>query len=135
MTKELRLQAKTKTLSPDRQDPPKSVAKLLNFIQKNLDDNKALEPTTINLAGKSSIADYLVIVSGTSARHVAALADQLSRALKDKGFGAARIEGMRQADWVLMDVGDIIVHVFRSEVRDFYNLEKMWSVDLEAGTG
>ncbi len=126
------MQANTRTPSPDRSNSPETVAKLLNFIQKNLDDNKAQEMTTIDLAGKSSIADYLVIVSGTSVRHVAALTDHLARDLKLNDHGSARIEGLPAADWVLMDVGDIIVHIFRPEVRGFYNLEKMWSVDLDS---
>ena len=71
----------------------------------------------------------MVVASGRSQRHVGAMADQLIRKLKEKGFGRARVEGLPHADWVLIDAGDVIVHIFRPEVRDFYNLEKMWSAD------
>ena len=81
---------------------------------------------TIDIKKKSSIGDYMVIASGRSDRHVGAIADQIQRKLKDAGLGRVRIEGQPQCDWVLIDTGDIIVHVFRPEVREFYNLEKMW---------
>ena len=84
---------------------------------------------TIDLAGKSSIGDFMVIATGRSDRHVGAIAEQIQRKLKDKGLGRVRIEGLEACDWVLLDTGDIIVHVFRPEVREFYNLEKMWSAD------
>jgi ribosome-associated protein len=84
---------------------------------------------TIDLTGKSSIADMMVIASGRSQRHVGAIADQLQKKLKDAGFARLRIEGMPACDWVLIDAGDVVVHVFRPEVRAFYNLEKMWSAD------
>jgi ribosome-associated protein len=125
------LQAKKRTRSRERSNQPETVAKLLNFIQTNLDDNKAVDPATIDLAGKSSIADYLVIASGTSVRHVAAMADHLTRGLRKENLANPRTEGLPQADWVLIDAGDIIVHIFRPEVRGFYDLEKMWSVDFE----
>ncbi len=80
----------------------------------------------IDLAGKSPLADTMVITSGRSQRHVAAIAERLIGDLKDAGCGALRAEGMRTADWVLIDAGDVIVHIFRPEVRGFYNLEKMW---------
>ena len=94
-----------------------------------LDEAKAEKVVTIDLAGKSSIGDFMVITSGRSDRHVGAIADQLQRKLKEKGLGRVRIEGQETCDWVLIDTGDIIVHVFRPEVREFYNLEKMWSAD------
>ena len=84
---------------------------------------------SIDLEGKSSIADTMVIASGRSQRHVGAIADQLHKKLKDAGYMRLRVEGMPACDWVLIDAGDVIVHVFRPEVRAFYNLEKMWSAD------
>jgi ribosome-associated protein len=83
----------------------------------------------IDLKGSSPLADTIVIASGRSQRHVAALADHLLRALKDEGFGRAQVEGLPHADWVLIDAGDVIVHIFRPEVRAFYQIEKIWSVD------
>jgi ribosome-associated protein len=83
----------------------------------------------IDLKGKSSVADALVIASGRSHRHVGAMADHLLRALKDAGHGKARVEGLPACDWVLIDAGDVIVHLFRPEVRAFYNIEKIWSVE------
>ena len=83
----------------------------------------------IDLKGKSSFADGLVVASGRSHRHVGAIADHLLRALKDAGHGKAKVEGLPHCDWVLIDAGDVVVHVFRPEVRNFYNIEKIWSVD------
>ena len=88
--------------------------------------------TVIDLRGKSTIGDFMVVASGTSSRHVVALADQLVAALKKHGFKGILPEGIRQGDWVLIDAGDIIVHLFRPEVRSFYGMEKMWEADLEA---
>lgn len=110
---------------------PADVGKLLALVQTSLDDDKAEDVVTIALQGKSSIADYMVIASGRSARHVGAIADHLLHKAKDAGYGKAQVEGLKSCDWVLIDVGDIIVHLFRPEVRAFYNLEKMWSVDME----
>ncbi len=103
---------------------------LLNLIQKTLDDNKAENIVTIDLKGKTSIANYMVIASGTSNRHVAALADKLKYELKQKGYKATS-EGEEKANWVLIDAFDVIVHIFCPEVRDFYNLEKMWNTAAE----
>lgn len=89
----------------------------------------------IDLKGKSSMADALIVASGRSQRHVGALADHLQRALKTAGFGKAPMEGLPQCDWVLIDAGDVIVHLFRPEVRAFYNLEKIWSVEPPRPTG
>ncbi|MET0546700.1 MAG: ribosome silencing factor [Caulobacterales bacterium] len=97
------------------------------LVLKSLDDDKAEEIIQIDLKGKSSLADTMVIASGRSARHVAAIADHLVRTLKEAGFGRPRVEGMATADWVLIDAGDVIVHLFRPEVRTFYNLEKIWA--------
>jgi ribosome-associated protein len=102
---------------------------LLNVVLDTLDAAKAEGVAVIDLRGKTSIGDQMVIASGRSQRHVGAVADNLIKKLKDEGFGRARVEGMPQCDWVLIDAGDVIVHIFRPEVRDFYNLEKMWSAD------
>ena len=104
-------------------------AQLLNVVLDTLDDAKAEEVVSIDLKGKTSIGDHMVVASGRSQRHVGAMADQLIRKLKDAGYGRARVEGLPHADWVLIDTGDVIVHIFRPEVREFYNLEKMWSAD------
>jgi len=112
-----------------------SVSRAIETVLASLEDSKAENIVSIDLFGKSSLADHMVIASGRSHRHVAAVADQLLKALKDAGLGNARVEGLASADWVLIDSGDIIVHVFRPEVRDFYNLEKMWQApDLEEET-
>ena len=102
---------------------------LLAHITAWLDDAKAEKVVAIDIRGKSSIGDYMVIASGRSDRHVGAIAEQLQRKLREVGHGRARIEGRPQCDWVLIDALDIIVHVFRPEVREFYNLEKMWSAE------
>ncbi|MBL6936875.1 MAG: ribosome silencing factor [Alphaproteobacteria bacterium] len=102
---------------------------LLERIKASLDDDKALDIVTIPLEGRSSLADALVIATGTSSRHVASIADHLARKLKDAGYGTRPVNGAQQGDWVLVDAGDVIVHIFRAEVRDYYDLEGMWSVD------
>jgi ribosome-associated protein len=102
---------------------------LLRDIVHWLDEAKAEAIVTIDLKGKSSIGDFMVIASGRSDRHVGAIADQLKKKLKEAGQARVRVEGFEACDWVLIDIGDIIVHVFRPEVREFYNLEKMWSAD------
>lgn len=102
---------------------------LLEMMVTCLEDAKANDVVTIELDGKSSIADVMIVASGRSHRHVGAIADQLLKTLKDKGHGRARVEGMPHCDWVLIDAGDVIIHIFRPEVREFYNLEKMWSAD------
>lgn len=90
---------------------------------------KAQDVVAIDLRGKTAIADAMIVASGTSNRHVGSIADNVIKALKEAGRGSARVEGVPQCDWVLIDAGDVIVHVFRPEVRSFYNLEKMWSQD------
>lgn len=102
---------------------------VLPIILTSLDDDKAQDVVTIDLLGKSAMADAMVICSGRSQRHVGAMADHLQRKLKDAGFGKVRVEGLPHCDWVLLDAGDVIVHLFRPEVRDFYKIERMWSVD------
>lgn len=103
--------------------------RLLTTALNTLSDAKAEEVITIDLEGKTSIGDYMVIASGRSPRHVNAVADQLMDRLKGEGVRNLRVEGIPNCDWVLVDCGDIIVHIFRPEVRQFYNLEKMWSGD------
>jgi len=94
-----------------------------------VEDMKAEQTVEIDLTGKTSLADTMIITSGRSQRHVGAIADRVIKDLKDKGFGTPRVEGMPACDWVLIDAGDVLVHVFRPEVRGFYNLEKMWGAD------
>ena len=100
---------------------------MLSTILDQLDDAKAEHVVTIDLDGKAAIADAMVVASGRSNRHVGAIADQLIERLKAAGHRGLRVEGMPQCDWVLVDAGDVVVHVFRPEVRSFYNLEKLWS--------
>ena len=122
-----RVATQTERLTTGPAPAGKASAALLAEILTCLDDAKAEDITTIDLAGKSSIGDFMVIASGRSDRHVGAIGDQLQRKLKENGHGRIRIEGLETCDWVLIDTGDIIVHVFRPEVREFYKLEKMWS--------
>lgn len=107
-------------------------ADLLGLVVLMLEDAKAEDIVSIDLEGKSSVADAMVIASGRSQRHVGAIADQLVKKLKDHGYGRVKTEGMAACDWVLVDAGDVIIHLFRPEVREFYNLEKMWSADRPA---
>ena len=117
--------ARSKAKPAERAAPPA----LLASIQASLDEDKAEDIVTIPLTGRSSLTDAIVIATGRSSRHVAALAENLARKLKEVGFTGARIEGLPQGDWVLIDAGDVIVHLFRPEVRGYYDLEGMWSVD------
>tara|TARA_R110000850_G_scaffold23581_10_gene69630 strand:- start:554 stop:961 length:408 start_codon:yes stop_codon:yes gene_type:complete len=100
------------------------------LVMKSLDDDQAQDIVSIPLAGKSNIADHMVIAEGRSTRQVAAIAQKLAERVKQAG-GTVRVEGLANADWVLIDAGDVIVHLFRPEVRSFYNLERMWAVDEE----
>ena len=103
-----------------------SVAALHALVMQSLDDDQAQETISIPLEGKSSIADHMVIASGRSSRQVAAMAQHLAEKIKKETGRSARVEGLPVADWVLIDAGDVIVHLFRPEVRSFYNLERMW---------
>ncbi|WP_176592135.1 ribosome silencing factor [Sphingobium sp. EM0848] len=103
-----------------------SVAALHDLVLKSLDDDQAQETISIPLEGKSSIADHMVIASGRSSRQVASMAQKLAERIKQATGRSARVEGLPVADWVLIDAGDVIVHLFRPEVRSFYNLERMW---------
>ncbi|MCA0903496.1 ribosome silencing factor [Qipengyuania aquimaris] len=106
----------------DAKDDP-----LLSLVLKQLDDDQAQEIVTIDLEGKTSIADHMVIASGRSTRQVASMAQKLAETVKKEGFGPVKLEGLPAADWVLIDAGDVVVHLFRPEVRSFYNLERMWA--------
>lgn len=99
----------------------------MDLVVEVLHEAKAMDVTSIDLAGKSSIADHMVIASGRSNRHVGAIADQLIKNAKRATKTGSRVEGLPHCDWVLIDIGDVVVHIFRPEVRQFYNLEKMWS--------
>lgn len=96
------------------------------MVEQSLDSDKALDIVTIDLDDQSALADHMIVATGTSTRHVAALAQKLMQRLEARGLKNIKIEGMAQSDWVVLDAGDIIVHLFRDEVRHFYNLEKMW---------
>ena len=106
------------------------VTEIKNIIEKILDDNKAKNITSINLKNKSYIADYMVIASGTSSRHLQALSNILVAELKKLGMNNCKIEGKDSKDWKLVDTQDIIIHIFHPEKREFYDLEKMWSEEI-----
>ena len=111
---------------------PVDVEALHGLVMKSLDDDQAVEVVTIPLAGKSSIADHMVIASGRSTRQVASMAAKLAAKIKQDFGRIVRVEGLPTADWVLIDADDVIVHLFRPEVRSFYNLERMWAFGDEA---
>ena len=115
------------TPSVPRSTDAQEVEALHRLILESLDDDQAVETVTIPLAGKSTIADHMVIASGRSTRQVASMATKLAEKIKAEMGRSPRIEGLPTADWVLIDAGDVIVHLFRPEVRSFYNLERMWS--------
>ena len=124
------------SLAPSTAKVPDSAA-LLADVVRWLDDAKAEDIVTIPLEGKSALGDFMVVASGRNDRHVGAIAEQLREKLKARGEANVRVEGMNACDWVLIDTGDVIVHIFRPEVRDFYNLEKMWQTEIppDAGRG
>ena len=115
-----------KAAAPAKKPAPQS--DLLKRILTSLDDDKAENIITIDLEGRSALCDAAVIASGRSSRHVSAMAEHLARRLKEGGYGTRPVNGQAQGDWVLVDAGDVIVHLFRPEVRDYYDLEGMWSV-------
>ncbi|NRB29485.1 MAG: ribosome silencing factor [Rhizobiaceae bacterium] len=123
-----KLNAQIQTTSAAPGERPES---LLETILASLDESKAEETTHIDIVGKSPVADHMIVTSGRSHRHVNAVTDRLLRDLKDAGEGSPKVEGVPACDWVLVDTGDVIVHIFRPEVRDFYNLEKLWSTIAE----
>ena len=108
---------------------PAGSTPLETAILAKLDEDKAQDIVLIDLKGKSPMADSMIVASGRSHRHVGALADHLLRTLKENGLGRAKVEGLPHCDWVLIDAGDVIIHLFRPEVRMFYNIEKIWAVD------
>ena len=115
-------------LAPVRpKGPPSPSQELLELILTQLDDAKAEEIVTLDLQGKSSLADTMVVANGRSNRHVGAIADQLVQKLKAHGYKDLRVEGLEQSDWVIVDTSDVIIHLFRPEVRSFYNIERLWS--------
>lgn len=118
--------ATKKPAAPRKIPAPQSA--LLDRIKASLEDDKAEDIVTISLADRSSLCDAVVIASGRSTRHVMSIAEHLARRLKETGYGTRPVTGAGQGDWVLVDAGDVIVHVFRPEVRDYYDLEGMWSV-------
>ena len=101
----------------------------MQTILTSLEDSKAEDIVTIDIAGKSALGDHMVVTSGRSHRHVGAIADHLVENLKKAGSGPVKVEGLPHCDWVLIDAGDTIVHIFRPEVREFYNIEKMWQAE------
>ncbi|MBB5753492.1 ribosome silencing factor [Prosthecomicrobium pneumaticum] len=107
-----------------------AAADLLNTVLSSLDDSKAEDIVSIDITGKSPLADYMVVASGRSQRHVAAIAERLAKDIEEAGGRVGNVEGLPHADWVLIDTADVIIHIFRPEVRSFYNLEKMWQADL-----
>ena len=113
--------------APDAASASASAPQTLRVILASLDNMKAEDTVTIDLTGKSSIGDNMVVTTGRSQRHVASIADEVVKDLHKAGVARVRVEGQRVGDWVLIDAGDVIVHVFRPEIRTFYNLEKMWS--------
>jgi ribosome-associated protein len=114
------------TRGPKRRNEPIDVDAVTQTVVTSLEDDKAEDILAIDIRGRSSFADVLVVATGRSARHVAALADHVMRKLKDAGVKEVKVEGLPQADWVLVDAGDVVVHLFRPEVRAFYNIEKIW---------
>jgi len=117
------------TITKPKRFPP--AADVLHLVETSLDTDKAENVVVIDLTGKTEIADYLIIATGTSQRQVGALSDHLQRKMKSFGLGSVAVEGEPQCDWVLIDAGDVIVHLFRPDVRDSYNLEKIW---MDSGT-
>jgi len=129
LNRELAPSARGTSAKADPVSDDQASRSLEDIILGKLDDDQAQDIVSIDLRGKSPVADAMIIASGRSHRHVGAIADHLMRALKDAGCGRARVEGLPHCDWVLIDAGDLIVHLFRPEVRSFYNIEKIWSVE------
>ena len=115
--------------APQQRGAPDEVEALHELVLRSLDDDQAVEVVSIPLSGKSSIADHMVIASGRSTRQVASMAQKLTERIKQELGRNVRIEGLPIADWVLIDAEDVIVHLFRPEVRSFYNLERMWAFE------
>lgn len=122
---------KANTPSASERGGVATAKRIFDIIMDSLDTNKAIDITPIDIHDKSALADHMIVASGTSHRHVNSVADHLLRKLKEEGLGTSRVEGLSNADWVLIDAGDVIVHIFHPEVRAFYQLEKIWSEDAE----
>ncbi len=120
-------QSQPETPGPAAHLPESEPGSLHALVLRSLDDDQAQDLISIPLEGKTAIADHMVIASGRSTRQVTAMAQKLAERIKHGGFGNSRIEGLPAADWVLVDAGDVIIHLFRPEVRSFYNLERMWA--------
>ena len=105
---------------------------MLAVVMAKLDDMKAENAVVIDMRGKSLFSDHMVVASGRSNRHVASCAEAVAKGLKDAGAKAVHVEGLTNADWVLIDTGDVVVHIFRPEVREFYNLERLWAQSPDA---
>jgi len=125
----------TSTAKTRRKAKPSPAQKLLALTEKLLEDGKAEDIAIIDLQGKSDIADFMVIATGRSQRQVMALAQRLSEGFKEAGCGKLAVEGLRHGEWVLIDAGDLVVHLFRPETRAYYNLEKMWGNALSEAAG
>ena len=125
----MRKPAKKAAVKKTAKKAPAAEHQLLTRIVQSLEDDKAEEIVTIDLEGRSSLCDAIVVASGRSTRHVASIAEHLARRLKEAGYGTRPMNGAAQGDWALVDAGDVIVHVFRPEVRSYYDLEGMWSVE------
>lgn len=106
--------------------------RLLELVLNSLDQDQANDVISIDLEGKTTIADFMVVTEGRSRRQVTAMAAHITEKVKKAGFAPCRVEGLPRADWILIDGGDVIVHIFRPEVRTFYNIEKMWTADFPA---
>ena len=119
-----------KSKSKSKTPPPKRSIELLDITKASLESNKAEDVVAINLIGKASFADHMVIATGTSQRHVASMAVHLKEKMKTTGLTKVLLEGTAQNDWVLIDGGDVIVHLFTHEIREFYAIEKIWSGDM-----
>lgn len=124
---EVEIAAEVKKPAKKKKAGPKPYEPLLKTLLAQLDEDKAEEVVAIDLEGRADYADMMIVASGRSARHVASIADHLAEKVKAAGFGRAIVEGEKAGDWAIVDCGDVIVHVFRPEVRAFYDLEAMWS--------
>jgi ribosome-associated protein len=115
---------------PEPAVPATPPSELLRLVTSSLDDDKAIDPAVIDLNGKTTIADFMVVATGSSQRHIAAMADKLIERLKATGHGRVQAEGLEDSgsSWILIDAGDVLVHLFRAETRAFYDIEKLWSV-------
>jgi len=125
----------TVAMSNAQASDPASSEALHALVLVQLEDDQAIDVVSIPLAGKSSIADHMVIASGRSTRQVASIAQKLAEKIKHSGFGSPKVEGLPTADWVVIDAGDVVVHLFRPEVRSFYSLERMWGFGDEREAG